>query len=901
MTTPSRRSVHKVTYASIRPDDRDADRGALGKRQRGLEKIAFVSALRPTPGELLAATREGLPEAKEALAAIAATLDTGARSRTTWRMVARTPAPSLVAAGRALARLRREARTALIADVETLVAQYKAHLRNRSQTPAPPVPGLETHGSSATAATDVSMSSIESRNPRAHPPPRAPDDVVPYSGSPPGNPWAPAASAPPDVVAASLRSTLGNALDWARAAAPQRLESLTDRALRLTGIDAASYPGLGDGDWDRVVDSAVSSGEIEDWTDDLVDGFEERMRVEPIGRLHLERIDMSPVGVERGELLHSVGLAPKESVVLIHREWSSRETSFEKVVTDEFEQSTEDGVTENTELASATEVQSRHARELSVDATASGGYGFASTSVTLGYSTTSEDATAAQTSRNHAVEVTRRASARTRKEHKTTFTVKESAGVEDQSVRTLSNPSESDPMRIDFHQLLRKWEVDLYRHGVRLTYDVVVPAPGIDLLENIDELRRIDHLLAQPFFFELAPGTITRTNWSALAARHTAQVEAPPPELVMLRQQMFFGNPSSDEANRNRLEAFEFELPDGYRVARGEFAAYFTLDPGGFFDVFEDPPQAVTRPDADTPNNPNNLLGYRSGLQHLHGRGGRVGLAMALFRVRSGYATATLEGTPTSDLWRSWQHAAWASMRRAAEEQWQAKRQELIQRRSQLASSIAAWDPLSLRRMEREEVMKTTLKWIFGPAFDLLPSEVGRLYGQDGGGIARLEPSRLTPAQWAQVMGVGEFVKFLHQAIEWENVLYFVYPYFWDHARNHSLKRFLNHPDSIHRAFLRGGAARVVLTVRPGFEESFTRLVETGTLEDALESDHPYLTIAQEIQAYAATHYPGLPPVGSAEEDVAAAERGVHIGRWYEYTPISATDISVNTPLDQLR
>jgi hypothetical protein len=150
-------------------------------------------------------------------------------------------------------------------------------------------------------------------------------------------------------------------------------------------------------------------------------------------------------------------------------------------------------------------------------------------------------------------------------------------------------------------------------------------------------------------------------------------------------------------------------------------------------------------------------------------------------------------------------------------------------------------------------------------------------------------------------MGFGEFVKYLHQAIEWENVLYFVYPYFWDNPRNHKLKRFLHHPDSLHRAFLRGGAARVVLTIRPGFEESFTRLFETGTLDDELESDHPYVTIAQEIRAYAATHYPGIPDSNATPEEVEAAERGVHIGRWFEYTPVSATDITVNTPLGDLK
>jgi hypothetical protein len=33
---------------------------------------------------------------------------------------------------------------------------------------------------------------------------------------------------------------------------------------------------------------------------------------------------------------------------------------------------------------------------------------------------------------------------------------------------------------------------------------------------------------------------------------------------------------------------------------------------------------------------------------------------------------------------------------------------------------------------------------------------------------------------------------------------------------------------------------------------------------------------------------------------VDAAERGQLIARWFEYTPVSALDITVNTPLDQL-
>jgi hypothetical protein len=105
----------------------------------------------------------------------------------------------------------------------------------------------------------------------------------------------------------------------------------------------------------------------------------------------------------------------------------------------------------------------------------------------------------------------------------------------------------------------------------------------------------------------------------------------------------------------------------------------------------------------------------------------------------------------------------------------------------------------------------------------------------------------------------GEFIKYVHNAIEWENVLYFTYPYFWDNTSLWNFKKFLYHPDSTHRTFLRSGAARVVLTIRPGFEASFTSLVESGAF-DGLPGPHPYVTIAEEIQNFANTNYPGFPP-----------------------------------------
>jgi hypothetical protein len=121
-----------------------------------------------------------------------------------------------------------------------------------------------------------------------------------------------------------------------------------------------------------------------------------------------------------------------------------------------------------------------------------------------------------------------------------------------------------------------------------------------------------------------------------------------------------------------------------------------------------------------------------------------------------------------------------------------------------------------------------------------------------------------------------------------------LYPYFWSHPGRWELKKYLDHPDAMHRAFLKAGSARVVLTIRPGFERAFVSFLETGKF-DGVPEDHPYMKIAEEVQSYARINYPGIPPANAEEADV--IERGKRIGTWYEHTPTSAMDIAFDETL----
>ena len=74
----------------------------------------------------------------------------------------------------------------------------------------------------------------------------------------------------------------------------------------------------------------------------------------------------------------------------------------------------EQGVAEKNDIAMSTDSQSQHATALNVGASLSASYGAVTLSTNFGYSATSNDTQSKKDSRNHSMEITKKASARTR-------------------------------------------------------------------------------------------------------------------------------------------------------------------------------------------------------------------------------------------------------------------------------------------------------------------------------------------------------------------------------------------------------------------------------------------------------------------------------------------------------
>jgi hypothetical protein len=603
--------------------------------------------------------------------------------------------------------------------------------------------------------------------------------------------------------------------------------------------------------------------------------FSSHITVSPVGMLNLERLEMAPAGIEKGELLATIPLAPREKTLVVQQEWSSISQEFTSIVTDSLENYSETGVTENTELAQATTSQNSHANQFNVTSSASGGCGFVTGSVSAGFSAQDQSSTSATDSMKHAMSVTKKASSRVTQSRKVTISTNTVSGSSTSTTRTLENPSDTQSMTICYFSMMRKWHVGLYRYGLRLTYDLTVPEPGAAMRELYAEMDKIEASLTEKFTFPLTLNDIDEQTYSQMAANYGVKLPPlPPASPIPLRVAGSIPNLKEDNDSSWIQNEVSITIKDGYEVGK------ITLDlilSNWDISVRVFSIVGVDR-SIDT-----NVVGQhqdrRIGIDlgnFLVGQQGTLQIVYFAQYYGNGMYAFNVDQVPTAATRDVWRASVLSSIYDAALADFTAN-QTLRQSKLQaLKDQLNAVDTLTLRREENDEIMKCVLRWLLGPDFQFVPDDVvgafenpapGASPGTDDAGDSRhgihFTGNKYDPGPiWSVMLQHGRTTTFLNEAIEWENVVFFLYSYFWDDPLAWPFIHTLTHPDATRQAFLRAGSARVVLTIRKGFEKAFTWFAEYGSLDNLPDdiSHYPYLRIAEDISNYDNTNYKGIPP-----------------------------------------
>ena len=555
----------------------------------------------------------------------------------------------------------------------------------------------------------------------------------------------------------------------------------------------------------------------------------------PVGVGDLQVVRQTLIGYEPADISHIENVLPGE----LMRRTTLREETTELIITEETEttqsEERDTQTTERNELVAETQKEASQQSTTTTDQTSTSNYG----------------RLVENSKTNYARSVTDRAVSKLTQSVRQQRVQREKKVFSDKGMHQLDNSNGQKTIRGIYQWVDKKYQVKVLNYGKRLLYDVVLPEPAAFLIDSLKNAVPPESFQAtKPSKPTLQPGDITPTNYMTYAAIYgvTGVVTPPPAELTTV-----FANSNATSAG-TPLDAYGFKYQDG------QFFTHFKITVpndytaiGGF--ITRTNPRLIGLPPEDA--NDTRLL--------------EVYIGEYVFRQLTRNPplnfSFTLTAGETGDipvLVRSFKpmmqfnYAVGIKCRRtdAALEQWKLKTHAQIvagyeRQRTNYLDELSRYQAAVRAQMalaggyargsvvEREELKKAFVHLLMAEHFTdvYFPTP---------------DPTAFPPDP-EYVKKWGAVTAFFERAFEWEHLMYLYYPYFWGRQAKWGELILIQDLDPQFEAFLKAGAARVVVPVRPGFEAALAHYHETGDVWMGEEIPNMfsklYVSIIAEIKA----------------------------------------------------
>ncbi len=554
----------------------------------------------------------------------------------------------------------------------------------------------------------------------------------------------------------------------------------------------------------------------------------------PVGVGNLQVVRQELIGYRAGEISHIENVLEGE---LLKRS-TRREEVSEVVLTDETvssqSQERDQQSTTRNELAAETQRESGRQSATTSELTSSSSYGKLVENSKSNY---------AQSTTSRAVDtvVSMVKQQRVQRERKTYV---------EHAEHQLDNSQGSRKIRGIYQWVDKKYSVRVLNYGRRLLYDVVVPEPAAFLIQSLRDAAQPETFqLTKPADPRLRPSDLNAANYGYYASVYgvTGSVSPPPSEFTVAFARAEAHDVQKElkawggEFHGMHYGAFVIKVPDDYRAISGYIQRvneYFAQPaPGRFLEVYVGEHNYFRF-------GPNDINFLNKSFT-MAGETGDIPVTLkCLDRVLQFNYAVAIKCQRTDRAYEQWQlktHAAIMSgyQRQLADYQDKLARYVAAVRNQMAAAGGFAHDPT----IERDELKKAFIYLLLGEHFgSYLPTPAPAPVPPLG-----QPPDPVAVKKW------GSMVAFFERAFEWENLMYHFYPYFWGRVQRWSEMILTQDTNPMFEAFLKAGAARVVVPVRPGFEAALAHYHETGDLWLGEEipdmfSEH-YISVIAEIKA----------------------------------------------------
>lgn len=511
------------------------------------------------------------------------------------------------------------------------------------------------------------------------------------------------------------------------------------------------------------------------------------------------------------EIAHIENVLKGEAKIREHK----RATTIEEVIVNEIERTTEEEreleSTDRFELQRESQetVKEDTKLEAGVKVSASYGVGVDFEAYVNGAMAQSKERSIGFAS-TFAREVTSRASSKVTERVRKQVTRRLMSQVQETNTHTLSNIDGDEHIAGIYQWVEKVYEAQVFNYGLRTIYDITVPEPAALLINAVRSGAHDGHAIEKPADFTVQPDQISEWTYHQLVKLYGATDVKPPPERFVTVAKTFRNGPDSSESPTRGVfvDSAELAVPPNYE------AVYGTAVLAGI--NFWDAPDEWSIGLAIGGRRHRFVTGgsWAWGTT-LDAEGGSLPVALETWRVMNYSLAIEVKCARTSRALDQWKYETYTALLQSYERKLSAYNEAVAALRIAAGVAINGRSPVANEALQLNELKRAAISTLTAQHFDLF----GAI---DSGTLG------LPEIDFAEAGTEGDYIRFFEQAFEWRNMTFVYYPYFWGRKENWNERLLAEDADPNFEAFLKAGAARLVVPVRPGFEAALDHFLTTG-------------------------------------------------------------------------
>ena len=330
-----------------------------------------------------------------------------------------------------------------------------------------------------------------------------------------------------------------------------------------------------------------------------------------------------------------------------------------------------------------------------------------------------------------------------------------------------------------------------------------------------------------------AVNNLTFTYWSGI---YNGDLNAAPDEQISVSQAFSLGaTEATGDDNRVAAKSFKMEIPEGYEALSAVAGVSFV-----YFGSNRTPLANIR-----IANGPNIYIGGSTGTAErtlfFSPVPVRKELGISAESRNLGGIIINVHATcrRTAESYQNWQLEAY----NAIIDSYNQRLDEYNKAMNALKQPVETekeMNPGFYRQIENTVLRKNCITYLVGH------EHMGQKFYQPG------KTDTIQPIVTKDMDSYAALVKFIEQAFEWEIMSYKFYPFYWASKADWQSNYQQEVADPVFRSFLQSGMARVIVSIRPGFEEAVMYFMATGQIWNGgavpAIGDDLYLSIVEELK-----------------------------------------------------